>query len=82
MANPGEGPFDVPNNFETMEERGLVICGSPDTIKRKFEKLFTDLPCDYFWLFTYNGLIPQNKMMRHFELLTEQVLPHFTDKVS
>lgn len=82
VANPGEGPFDVPNNFETMEERGLVICGSPDTIKRKFEKLFTDLPCDYFWLFTYNGLIPQNKMMRHFELLTEQVLPHFTDKVS
>ncbi|RLA53272.1 MAG: flavin-dependent oxidoreductase [Gammaproteobacteria bacterium] len=81
VANPGEGPFDVPNNFETMLERGLVICGSPDTVKRKLEKLFTDLPCDYFWLFTYNGLISQKNMMRHYELLTEQVLPHFTDRI-
>lgn len=81
IARQGEDPFKVPNNFETIEERGLVICGSPDTVKRKLEKLFKDLPCDYFWLFTYNGLIPQHKMMRHFELLTEQVLPHFTDKV-
>ena len=64
-----------------MVERGLVIYGSPDTVKRKFEQLFTDLPCDYFWLFTYNGLVPQHQMMRHYELLTEQVLPHFTDKI-
>ncbi len=81
VARQGENPFSVPNNFETIEERGLVICGSPDTVNRKLEKLFEDLPCDYFWLFTYNGLIPQNKMMRHFELLTEKVLPNFTDRV-
>ncbi len=81
VANPGESPFDVQNDFETMEKRGLVICGSPDTVKRKLDKLFVDLPCDYFWLFTYNGLISQKNMMRHFELLTEQVLPHFTDKI-
>jgi len=81
VANPGESPFDVPNNFETMVERGLIIYGSPDTVKRKFEVLFKELPCDYFWLFTYNGLVPQHQMMRHYELLTEQVLPHFTDKI-
>ena len=58
-----------------------MICGSPDTVKCKLKKLFTDLPCDYFWLFTYNGLVSQTNMMRHYELLTEQVLPHFTDKI-
>lgn len=64
-----------------MAERGLVIYGSPDTVKRRLEALFRELPAEYFWLFTYNGLIPQAKMMRHLELLTSQVLPHYTDTV-
>jgi alkanesulfonate monooxygenase SsuD/methylene tetrahydromethanopterin reductase-like flavin-dependent oxidoreductase (luciferase family) len=81
VANPGEGAFDVPNNFETMAERGLVIHGSPDTVCRKLERLFELLPAEYFWLFTYNGLVPQPQMMRHLELLTAKVLPHFTDSV-
>lgn len=81
IMKKGEDPFTVQNDFKTIEERGLVICGSPETVNRKLEKLFKDLPCDYFWLFTYNGLIPQSKMMRHFELLTEKVLPNFTDKI-
>lgn len=82
VAKKGEGPFDVPNNFETMSERGLVIHGSPDTVNRKIEKLLKDLPCDYFWMFMYNGLVPQDKMMRHLELATEKVWPNFTDKIS
>jgi len=81
VAKPGEGAFDVPNNFETMAERGLVIYGSPDTVNRKLEQLFELLPAEYFWLFTYNGLIPQKSMMRHLELVTTKVLPNFTDSV-
>jgi alkanesulfonate monooxygenase SsuD/methylene tetrahydromethanopterin reductase-like flavin-dependent oxidoreductase (luciferase family) len=81
VAAPGEGAFDVPNTFESMAERGLVIYGSPDTVNRKFEKLFKDLPAEYFWMFTYNGLIPQKAMMRHLELVTEKVLPNFTDSI-
>jgi len=81
IMKKGEDPFSIKNDFETIEERGLVICGSPDTVKRKLEQLFKNLPCDHFWLFTYNGLISQSNMMRHFELLTEKVLPHFTDRI-
>ncbi|MCC6708614.1 MAG: LLM class flavin-dependent oxidoreductase [Gammaproteobacteria bacterium] len=81
VANPGEGAFDVPNNFETMAERGLVIYGSPDTVKRKLADLFEKLPAEYFWMFTYNGLIPQKQMMRHLELVTTKVLPEFCDGV-
>jgi alkanesulfonate monooxygenase SsuD/methylene tetrahydromethanopterin reductase-like flavin-dependent oxidoreductase (luciferase family) len=81
VANPGEGAFDVPNNFETMAERGLVIYGSPNTVSRKLDALFKKLPAEYFWMFTYNGLIPQPQMMRHLELVTTRVLPNFTDTV-
>ena len=27
----------IPNTFESMVERGLTICGSPDTVNRTFE---------------------------------------------
>ncbi len=81
LARAGEDPFALPRNFEIMEERGLAIVGSPDTVSRKLEALFEDLPAEYFWLFTYTQLIPQPAMMRHFELLTEKVLPNFTDRV-
>lgn len=81
VAAPGEGPFDVPNTFESMAERGLVVYGSPDTVNRKLEKLFKELPAEYFWLFTYNGLVPQRQMMRHLELMSTKVLPNFTDTI-
>ena len=64
-----------------MVERGLTICGSPDTVSRKFEAIFKNLPAEYFWLYTYNELVPHKACMRNFELLTEKVLPNFTDKI-
>jgi alkanesulfonate monooxygenase SsuD/methylene tetrahydromethanopterin reductase-like flavin-dependent oxidoreductase (luciferase family) len=81
IAAPGEGPFDVPATFEATDERGLVIYGSPDTVNRKLEKLFDQFPVDYFWNFTYNGLLPQKAAMRSFELQTEKVWPNFTNKI-
>ncbi len=81
VARPGEDPMKLPKTFELLDERGLVVCGSPDTVSRKLEALFEELPAEYFWLFTYTQLIPQKAMMRHFELLTEKVLPNFTDKI-
>jgi alkanesulfonate monooxygenase SsuD/methylene tetrahydromethanopterin reductase-like flavin-dependent oxidoreductase (luciferase family) len=72
----------VPNNFEAMVERGLTICGTPDTVSRKFEQLLKILPAEYMWLYTYNELVPHKASMRSFELLTEKVLPNFTDTIS
>jgi len=82
VAKTGEDPMALPRTFEILEERGLVICGSPDTVSRKLEALFEELPAEYFWLFTYTQLVPQPALMRHFELMTEKVLPNFTDKIS
>jgi alkanesulfonate monooxygenase SsuD/methylene tetrahydromethanopterin reductase-like flavin-dependent oxidoreductase (luciferase family) len=80
IAGPGEGPFDVPNNFEETSKRGLVIHGSPETVNRKLEKLFETLPVDYFWMFIYNHM-PHEAIMRSLALLTEKVWPNFTDKI-
>lgn len=83
LAAPGENPFtSFPNTFESLSERGLVIHGSPDTVNRKLEALFQKLPCDYFWNFTYNQLLPQKAAMRSSELLTEKVWPNHTNKIS
>jgi alkanesulfonate monooxygenase SsuD/methylene tetrahydromethanopterin reductase-like flavin-dependent oxidoreductase (luciferase family) len=82
LARPDEDWRTIPNTFESMCERGLTICGSPDTVARKIEQTLKKLPAEYFWLFTYNELIPQKALMRSFELLTEKVLPHFSDKIS
>ena len=71
----------IPNTFESMVERGLTICGSPDTVNRTFEELFKKLPAEYFWLYTYNELVPHKASMRSFELLTDKVLPNFSDKI-
>ncbi len=80
VAKPGEGPFDMPATFETMSERGLVIHGSPDTVNRKLEKLLTDFPVEYFWMFIYNHM-PHDKCMKSLDLVTNKVWPNFTDKI-
>ncbi len=72
---------DIPTDYQTLCDRGLIIAGSPDTVCRKLEKLRKELPAQYLFLLTYTQLIPLPKMMRHWELLTEKVLPHFTDRI-
>lgn len=81
LMRPGENYNNIPNTFESMVERGLTIAGSPDTVCRKLEALFKELPAEYFWNFFYNELIPQKAAMRCHELLTEKVYPNFTDRV-
>ena len=80
VAGPGEGPFDMPATFETLSERGLVIHGSPDTVNRKLEKLFKQLPVDYFWMFIYNHM-PHDACMTSLELMTEKVWPNHTETI-
>lgn len=82
LARLDEDYRTIPNTFESMCDRGLTICGSPDTVARKIEQTLKKLPAEYFWLFTYNELIPQKALMRNFELLTKKVLPNFSDRIA
>ena len=81
IAGPGEGPWDPPATFEAIAEAGLVIYGTPTTVNKKIEKLLETLPVDYFWMFIYNH-VPHKALMRSIELLTNEVWPNFTDKIT
>jgi len=81
LGRPGEDYRDIPNTWESQVERGFACCGTPDSVCRQLEAMLKDAEVEYLWLFTHAELVPQAAMLRHFELLTEQVLPHFTDQV-
>lgn len=81
LMNPGEDYNTIPPTFESMIDRGLTIAGTPDTVCRKLEALFKRLPCEYFFNFMYNELLPQKSAMRCHELLTTKVYPHFSDLI-
>ena len=80
VADPGQSPFDKPATFETLSDAGLCIHGSPSTVCRKIEEQLKHYPVEYFWHFIYNHM-PHDALMRCLELLTEEVWPHFTDKI-
>ena len=81
LAAPGEDWRDIPNTWASQVERGFACCGTPDQVSRQLERMLKDAEVEYLWLFTHGELVPQRAMMRHFELLTERVLPRFDTRV-
>jgi hypothetical protein len=56
-------------------KESLVLVGSIDTVTRQLESLCTRLPVRRLFAWTYNGLIPHEKLMRSIELFATKVLP-------
>lgn len=81
LMRPGEDYKTILPTFDSMIDRGMTIAGSPDTVCRKLEKLFKELPAEYFFNVFYNELLPQKAAMRCHELLTTKVYPHFCDAI-
>lgn len=81
LAKPGEDWRDIPSTIPEFIRRGILFCGSPDTVNRQLEQALKTMPVEYLWLFTPNELLPQPKMMKHLDLMTRKVLPNFTDRI-
>jgi alkanesulfonate monooxygenase SsuD/methylene tetrahydromethanopterin reductase-like flavin-dependent oxidoreductase (luciferase family) len=81
MAKKGEDYNTIPAAVDEFIRRGILYCGSPDTVNRQLEAALKVMPVDYLWLFTANELLAQPKMMRNLELMSTKVFPNFTDKV-
>lgn len=81
LAHPGEDYRGIPNTWEAQVERGFACCGTPDSVTRQLEAMLKDAEVEYLWLFTHGELMPQPAVMRHFELLTEKVLPRFDTRI-
>ena len=72
LAPPGESltPQDL-------MDRGMLLVGSPDTVSHQMETLLNDTPVRWLFAWTYNGLMPHDKIMRSLELFQTKVLPRF-----
>jgi len=66
-----------PYTPQDMMERGMLLVGTPDTVTRQVERLVTDTPVKWLFAWTYNGLMPHDKIMRSLELFKSKVLPNF-----
>ena len=53
----------------------LVLVGTVDTVARQLERLCERLPVQWLFAWTYNGLIPHDKLMRSIESFHTKVLP-------
>ena len=81
LARPGEDWQTIPTTVDEYIEREMLFCGSPDTVCRQMERTLSYMPCEYLWFFTANELLPQPALMKSVALMTEKVLPHFTDSI-
>ena len=72
LAPPGETltPQDL-------MDRGMLLVGSPDTVSRQMERVLKDTPMRWLFAWTYNGLMPHDKIMRSLELFQTRVMPRF-----
>jgi alkanesulfonate monooxygenase SsuD/methylene tetrahydromethanopterin reductase-like flavin-dependent oxidoreductase (luciferase family) len=62
---------------EEMLGNGMVLVGSPDTVSRQMERMLADGPVRWLFAWTYNGLVPHEKLMRSLELFATKVAPRF-----
>jgi alkanesulfonate monooxygenase SsuD/methylene tetrahydromethanopterin reductase-like flavin-dependent oxidoreductase (luciferase family) len=69
LADPKTGePADL-------VQESLFLAGGVDTVTRQLERLCARLPVERLFAWTYNGLIPHDKLMRSIELFATKVLP-------
>jgi alkanesulfonate monooxygenase SsuD/methylene tetrahydromethanopterin reductase-like flavin-dependent oxidoreductase (luciferase family) len=81
LRREGEvGPLKIKGDFNDLYDRGFELVGSPDTVCRQIDKLKNELGCRYLLLWTYNGLIPHDKLMRSIDLFANKVMPRLAER--
>ena len=53
----------------------LALVGSVDTVTRQLERLFARLPARWLFAWEWNGLIPNDRLLRSIELFATDVAP-------
>jgi alkanesulfonate monooxygenase SsuD/methylene tetrahydromethanopterin reductase-like flavin-dependent oxidoreductase (luciferase family) len=72
LVEPGRTERLTP---QEIQETGMMLVGSVDTVTHSLERLMSDTPVRWLFAWTYNGLTPHAKIMRSLELFAEKVLP-------
>ncbi|MGH2406186.1 MAG: LLM class flavin-dependent oxidoreductase, partial [bacterium] len=75
LREPG---VETPPTPRELMDNAMILVGSPDTVSRQMETLLGQTPIKWMFAWTYNGLVPHEKLMRSLELFATKVLPRFT----
>jgi alkanesulfonate monooxygenase SsuD/methylene tetrahydromethanopterin reductase-like flavin-dependent oxidoreductase (luciferase family) len=75
LVEPASGAIP---SVDEMLENGMLLVGSPDTVSRQMERLLAETPVRWVFGWTYNGLVPHDKLMRSLDLFATRVLPRFS----
>jgi alkanesulfonate monooxygenase SsuD/methylene tetrahydromethanopterin reductase-like flavin-dependent oxidoreductase (luciferase family) len=69
-----------PKTGETPDlwENSLALVGTVDTVTRQLERLVKRLPIKWIFAWMYNGLLPNDCIMKTLELFATKVLPRFS----
>jgi len=69
LEHPGTG--EMPDLLED----GMALVGTVDTVTAQLERLRQRLPVSWLFAWTYNGLVPHDRLMRSIESFATKVLP-------
>jgi alkanesulfonate monooxygenase SsuD/methylene tetrahydromethanopterin reductase-like flavin-dependent oxidoreductase (luciferase family) len=75
-TEPGRADMLTPPE---LMDRGLILVGTPDTVSKQVETMLKGTPVRWLFAWTYNGLMPHEKILRSLELFKTKVLPRFED---
>jgi alkanesulfonate monooxygenase SsuD/methylene tetrahydromethanopterin reductase-like flavin-dependent oxidoreductase (luciferase family) len=67
--------MEAPESFEDIQEAGIVVCGSPATVREQLLAQVNELGLRQLCLLFTFGNLPHEKVMRSLELFAAEVLP-------
>jgi alkanesulfonate monooxygenase SsuD/methylene tetrahydromethanopterin reductase-like flavin-dependent oxidoreductase (luciferase family) len=73
--------MEDPTTGETPDlwENSLALVGSVDTVTRQMERLLKRLPVRWLFAWMYNGLVPNDRILKIMELFWTKVMPRVAD---
>ncbi len=63
---------------EEMLRNGMALVGTPETVKVQMERLLETTPVEWIFAWTYNGLIPNEVILKSHQLFATKVMPKFS----
>jgi alkanesulfonate monooxygenase SsuD/methylene tetrahydromethanopterin reductase-like flavin-dependent oxidoreductase (luciferase family) len=63
--------------IDTLIDKGMCVCGSPDTVIKQIERLQKEAQLDQFLAMMQFWAIPHQKTMHAIDLFGKYVIPHF-----
>ena len=68
---------EPPERFEDVVDAGLVLCGSPETVRRQLAEQIAAVGMRQVCLLFAFGNLPHEKVMRSIRLFATEVMPAF-----